>query len=132
MNWDQVKGEWKQLKGSMREQWAKLTDDDLESVAGDRDKLVGKIQERYGYEKERAHKFIDEAPTTPRRATRSNPAQNPADSRPRALAARGRFRIRRPLKPVPGRGLEGDVPGTRGLGRAVGGSGLLAGLGVIC
>lgn len=61
MNWDQVKGEWKQLKGSMREQWAKLTDDDLEAVAGDRDKLLGKIQERYGYEKERAAKFIDDA-----------------------------------------------------------------------
>lgn len=61
MNWDQVKGEWKQLKGSMREQWAKLTDDDFESIAGDRDKLLGKIQERYGYEKERAAKFIDEA-----------------------------------------------------------------------
>jgi len=61
MNWDQVKGEWKQLKGAMREQWAKLTDDDLEAAAGDRDKLLGKIQERYGYEKERANKFIDEA-----------------------------------------------------------------------
>jgi uncharacterized protein YjbJ (UPF0337 family) len=61
MNWDQVKGEWKQLKGSMREQWAKLTDDDLEAAAGDRDKLLGKIQERYGYEKDRAAKFIDEA-----------------------------------------------------------------------
>jgi len=61
MNWDQVQGQWKQLKGSMREQWGKLTDDDIEQVAGDRDKLVGKIQERYGYEKDRAQKFIDEA-----------------------------------------------------------------------
>ena len=61
MNWDQVQGQWKQLKGSMRSHWAKLSDDDLEAIAGDRDKLLGKIQERYGYEKERAAKLIDEA-----------------------------------------------------------------------
>ena len=48
MNWDQIEGAWKQVRGSVREQWGKLTDDDLDVVAGRRDALIGKIQERYG------------------------------------------------------------------------------------
>jgi uncharacterized protein YjbJ (UPF0337 family) len=60
MNWDQIKGSWKQIKGKVREKWGKLTDDDLTSVAGKKDQLAGKIQERYGVEKERAEKEIDE------------------------------------------------------------------------
>jgi uncharacterized protein YjbJ (UPF0337 family) len=48
MNWDQVEGAWKQVRGRVREQWGKLTDDDLDVVAGRRDALIGKIQERYG------------------------------------------------------------------------------------
>ena len=48
MNWDRVEGNWKQLKGKVKEQWGKLTDDHLDSIAGKRDQLVGKIQENYG------------------------------------------------------------------------------------
>jgi uncharacterized protein YjbJ (UPF0337 family) len=46
--WDQVKGNWKQLKGRVREKWGLLTDDDLEQIAGQKDRLFGKIQEKYG------------------------------------------------------------------------------------
>ena len=60
MNWDQVQGKWKQLRGSAREHFGKLTDDDLEVVAGNRDKFVGKIQERYGIAREEAQKRADE------------------------------------------------------------------------
>lgn len=60
MNWDQIEGNWKQLKGSAREQWGKLTDDDLDVIAGKRDKLVGKIQEKYGVAREAAEKQIEE------------------------------------------------------------------------
>ncbi len=49
--WDQVKGNWKQFKGTVREKWGLLTDDDLEHIAGHKDKLVGKIQEKYGQAK---------------------------------------------------------------------------------
>jgi uncharacterized protein YjbJ (UPF0337 family) len=56
MNWDQVAGNWKQFQGTVREKWGKLTDDDLEVIAGKRDKLLGKIQERYGISKEEAEK----------------------------------------------------------------------------
>ena len=54
MAWDQMEGNWKQFKGKVKEQWGKLTDDDLDVIAGKRDQLEGKIQERYGYEKDRA------------------------------------------------------------------------------
>jgi uncharacterized protein YjbJ (UPF0337 family) len=54
MNWDQAKGKWKQIKGSVKTQWGKLTDDDLDIIAGQRDVLVGKIQERYGISKDAA------------------------------------------------------------------------------
>ncbi|HUB02510.1 MAG TPA: CsbD family protein [Terriglobales bacterium] len=54
MNWDQVQGKWTQLTGSVKEKWGKLTDDDLKVIDGKRDRLVGKIQERYGVTKENA------------------------------------------------------------------------------
>ncbi len=60
MNWDQVEGKWKQYKGSFKEKWGKLTDSDLDVVAGKRDQLVGKVQERYGIAKEEAQKQVDE------------------------------------------------------------------------
>ncbi len=47
MYWDQVEGKWKQMKGSVMEKWGKLTDDDLDQIAGMRDQFVGKLQERY-------------------------------------------------------------------------------------
>jgi uncharacterized protein YjbJ (UPF0337 family) len=60
MNWDQVEGKWKQMKGSVREKWGKLTDSDYELIAGNRDKFLGRLQERYGYTKDRAEKELDE------------------------------------------------------------------------
>lgn len=60
MNSDQLKGNWKQFKGEIRKKWGKLTDDDLEQIAGHKDKLVGKIQERHGIAKEEAEKQVDE------------------------------------------------------------------------
>lgn len=60
MNWDQISGNWKQFKGTVKERWGKLTDDDLTVVAGKRDKLTGILQERYGYAKEQAEKELDE------------------------------------------------------------------------
>ncbi|MDH6370941.1 uncharacterized protein YjbJ (UPF0337 family) [Paenibacillus sp. PastF-3] len=48
------KGKWKQLKGEAKKQWGKLTDDDLDVIDGEKDKLVGKLQERYGHSKEDA------------------------------------------------------------------------------
>ena len=54
MNWDQVEGKWKQMKGAAKKQWGKLTDDDLEYMAGSRDQFVGRLQERYGIAKEEA------------------------------------------------------------------------------
>jgi uncharacterized protein YjbJ (UPF0337 family) len=52
MNWDRIEGNWKSAKGKVREQWGKLTDDELDVVAGKRDQLAGLIQERYGKTKE--------------------------------------------------------------------------------
>jgi uncharacterized protein YjbJ (UPF0337 family) len=60
MNWDEVQGKWTQLKGSVIQQFGKLTNDDVEMIAGQRDKLVGKLQERYGYAREEAQKRADE------------------------------------------------------------------------
>jgi len=60
MNWDQITGNWKQIKGQAKEQWGKLTNDDLDIVAGQREKLVGKLQERYGLAREEALKQADE------------------------------------------------------------------------
>jgi uncharacterized protein YjbJ (UPF0337 family) len=60
MNWDRIEGEWKQIKGSVKEQWGKLTDDDLDVAAGKRDQLVGKVQNRYGIAKDEAEKQIDD------------------------------------------------------------------------
>jgi uncharacterized protein YjbJ (UPF0337 family) len=57
--WDQISGAWKQVKGEARKQWGKLTDDDVEEIKGDRDKLSGKIQQRYGMTKEEANRQID-------------------------------------------------------------------------
>ena len=59
MNWDQLEGKWKDLKGQVRQKWAKLTDDDFEAIAGKKDRLMGKIQERYGYEKEQADRELN-------------------------------------------------------------------------
>jgi uncharacterized protein YjbJ (UPF0337 family) len=60
MNWDTLKGKWKEVSGKVKEKWGKLTDDDISVIAGKRDQLVGKLQQRYGYEKQRAEKELDE------------------------------------------------------------------------
>lgn len=60
MNWDQIQGKWTQMKGSVKHKWGKLTDDDLDVIAGSKDKLVGKLQEVYGIKKEEAQKQFDE------------------------------------------------------------------------
>lgn len=49
-----LKGKWKQLKGEAKKQWGELTDDDLDIIDGEKDKLVGKLQERYGHTKDDA------------------------------------------------------------------------------
>ena len=54
MNWDQIEGNWKQFKGQVKETWGKFTDDDLEVIGGMRNKLIGKLQERYGIAKNEA------------------------------------------------------------------------------
>jgi uncharacterized protein YjbJ (UPF0337 family) len=60
MNFDQLEGKWKQYKGQIREKWGKLTDDDLQVIAGKRDQFIGRLQERYGIAKEVAAKQVDE------------------------------------------------------------------------
>jgi len=60
MNTDQMSGKWKQMKGAAKQQWGKLTDDDLEVIAGKRESLVGKLQERYGMAKEEAQKKAED------------------------------------------------------------------------
>ena len=59
MDWDRIEGNWKQFKGQVKEQWGKLTDDELDEIAGRRDQLEGKIQERYGMEKDAVRQDID-------------------------------------------------------------------------
>lgn len=58
MNWDQIKGNWKQAKGDVKAQWGKLTDDDLARIEGNRDILVGRIEEAYGIAREEAEKQV--------------------------------------------------------------------------
>jgi uncharacterized protein YjbJ (UPF0337 family) len=60
MNWDQVEGKWKQVKGQAKEKWGKLTDDDLDVIDGHRQQLVGKLQERYGTARDEAERQADE------------------------------------------------------------------------
>lgn len=60
MNWDRIEGGWKQFSGKVKEQWGKLTDDDLTEIAGKRDQLAGKIQVRYGVAKDEAERQLDD------------------------------------------------------------------------
>ena len=75
MNCDQIEGNWKQMKGKVKVHWGKLTEDQLDVVAGKRDQLVGTIQEQYGYTKERAEEELDRwakdhKPTNPERPSK--------------------------------------------------------------
>lgn len=58
VNKDTIEGNWKQLKGKVKEQWGKLTDDDFDVIAGKRDQLLGRIQERHGVSRDEAEKQI--------------------------------------------------------------------------
>lgn len=60
MNRDILQGNWKQLKGGIKQQWGKLTDDDLMQAEGDFQKLAGRVQERYGLTREEAERRVDE------------------------------------------------------------------------
>jgi uncharacterized protein YjbJ (UPF0337 family) len=60
VNSDQFEGKWKQLKGSVKQRWGKLTDNDITTLSGKKDELVGKIQERYGITREEAEREADE------------------------------------------------------------------------
>ena len=59
MNWDRIEGNWKQLKGKAQVKWGKLTDDQLDVIAGKREQLVGKVQEQYGISKDEAETQVD-------------------------------------------------------------------------
>jgi uncharacterized protein YjbJ (UPF0337 family) len=58
MNWDRIEGSWRQLKGRVREQWGKLTDDEVDNIAGKRDRLAGSLQKTYGIAQDEAEKQI--------------------------------------------------------------------------
>ena len=60
MDWNRIEGNWKQFKGQIKEKWGDLTDDDLDSVAGHREQLEGKIQDRYGIAKDKVRKDVDD------------------------------------------------------------------------
>jgi uncharacterized protein YjbJ (UPF0337 family) len=59
MNQDQIEGKWKQLKGSFKEKWGKFTDDDITRMNGNREQIIGALQEKYGQTKEQAQKEFD-------------------------------------------------------------------------
>ena len=60
MNWHQIAGKWQQYRGQVKEKWGRLTDDELDIIAGNRDKLVGTIQEKHGLSKEHAERQLEE------------------------------------------------------------------------
>jgi len=60
MNEDILKGKWRQIKGEVKSRWGKLTDDDMDRVEGDAEKLIGKVQERYGYQRDEAQREVDD------------------------------------------------------------------------
>jgi uncharacterized protein YjbJ (UPF0337 family) len=60
MDWNRIEGNWKTFKGSVKERWGKLTDDDLNVIEGRREQLEGKLQQRYGYNKDQIRKDVDD------------------------------------------------------------------------
>ena len=74
MNSDQFEGKWKQLKGSLKQRWAKLTDDDITALSGKKDELIGKLQERYGITREQAQREADEWASAARSETAADDA----------------------------------------------------------
>jgi len=76
LNQDVLKGKWKQMRGQVKQWWGDLTDDDLDQIDGSADKLVGRLQERYGYAKEEAEREVD------RRLKTFDTGTDPRTSRP--------------------------------------------------
>jgi uncharacterized protein YjbJ (UPF0337 family) len=84
MNWDRIEGNWKQLKGKAKEQWGKLTDDQLDVIGGREDQLVGKVQEAYGIGRDEAQRqveafadrYYDSLADTPARTSPTGRASN--------------------------------------------------------
>jgi uncharacterized protein YjbJ (UPF0337 family) len=64
MNWDIISGDWKRFRGKIKEQWGKLTDDDLDRIEGKRDQLLGVLQRRYGVARDEAEKQLSGFETT--------------------------------------------------------------------
>jgi uncharacterized protein YjbJ (UPF0337 family) len=60
MHWNEISGQWTQFKGRLKEQWGELTDDELEAIAGNRERLVGKLQEKHGLTKDEAERQLEE------------------------------------------------------------------------
>ncbi len=60
MDWNRVEGNWKQIKGRIRERWGKLTDDDVDTINGSREQLEGRLQERYGYAKDQIRRDVND------------------------------------------------------------------------
>jgi len=60
MDWNRFESSWKQMKGKVKEQWGKLTDDDLDMINGQREQLEGRIQERYGYQKDKVKQEVED------------------------------------------------------------------------
>jgi len=86
VNWDEISGQWTQMKGKAREQWGELTDSDLDRIGGRKDQLVGLLQEKYGYLRGAAERELDSwiATLTPRAS--SEPAQPAAESEAQVTA----------------------------------------------
>jgi len=81
MNSDQLKGKWEQMKGSVKERWGKLTDDDIDVIDGQSDQLIGKIRERYGVAREEAKKQFDEWNSNVARGSESERERNVEERR---------------------------------------------------
>jgi uncharacterized protein YjbJ (UPF0337 family) len=64
MNWDIVKGQWKQIRGKVQEKWGELTDDDLDQIEGKRDQLIGAVQKRYGVARDEAERQVKDFEST--------------------------------------------------------------------
>ena len=58
MNWDMIEGNWKQFQGHVKQKWGRLTDDNLDRIAGKREQLCGQIQESYGITKDQAERWL--------------------------------------------------------------------------
>ncbi len=82
MNWDRIEGSWKELHGKVRQQWGKLTDDELDKIMGKRDELAGHIQKAYGISKDEAERQIEKFQSALADDRDSRPDKRPRDKDP--------------------------------------------------